>query len=132
MVVVDFATVTEEDTYELFRSGSELLERGDHHAALVQLAKVREREPDKDSVREAYGRALFAVGQLADAAAEFAAVAEHDPTNHYALFCLGRTLQRLGRHQDARAPLTQAVHLAPDREDYRRYLDETLRRSDAA
>lgn len=118
-------------TYELFRRGSELLDRGDHHAAIVALARVREREPDKDSVREAYGRALFGAGRFAEAADEFAAVAAHDPTNHYALFCRGRALQRLGRHRDARPPLTQAVRLAPEREDYRRYLDETLRRAGA-
>lgn len=116
-----------EETYELFRRGMELLERGDSHAAVVQLQKVREREPDLDSVHEAYGRALFGAQRFEDAADEFAAVAEHDPTNHYALFCLGRCLQQLGRHQEARAPLTQALHLAPERDDYREYLEKTLR-----
>jgi len=124
--------VDEHDTYELFRRGSELLDRGDHHAALVQLAEVRRREPDKDSVREAYGRALFSTQHFSEAADEFYAIAEHDPTNHYALFCLGRCLQQLGRHAEARAPLTQALHLAPEREDYRRYLQESVRRGDAA
>ncbi|MEI2702146.1 MAG: tetratricopeptide repeat protein [Baekduia sp.] len=120
------------DTYELFRRGSALLERGDNHAAIVALAQVREREPDLDSVREAYGRALFGAQRFTEAAEEFGAVAEHDPTNHYALFCLGRSLQQLGRHADARAPLTQALHLAPERSDYKRYLEETLRKTDAA
>jgi Flp pilus assembly protein TadD len=124
--------MAEEDTYDRYRRGMDLLQRGDFHAALIQLGEVRQREPDKDSVREAYGRALFGTQRLDEAAEEFAAVAEHDPTNHYALFCLGRSLQQLGRHEDARAPLTQALHLAPDRDDYRRYLAETLKRSDAA
>lgn len=121
-----------EDTYELFRRGSELLDRGDHHAALVQLAEVHRREPDKDSVREAYGRALFSTQHFTEAEVEFRAIAEHDPTNHYALFCLGRCLQQLGRHAEARAPLTQALHLAPEREDYQHYLEESVRRIDAA
>lgn len=121
-----------DQTYELFRRGSELLERGDHHAAIVALAQVREREPELDSVHEAYGRALFGAQRFGEAADEFRAIAEHDPTSHYALFCLGRCLQQLGRHEEARAPLTQAVHLAPEREDYRRYLDQTLRRGEAA
>lgn len=119
------------DTYELFRRGTELLERGDHHAAIVPLAKVREREPAKDSVREAYGRALFGARRFGEAVEEFAAVAAHDPTNHYALFCCGRALQQLGRHDEARAPLAQAARLAPEREDYRRYLERTLRHADA-
>ena len=120
----------EQDTYELFRRGSELLERGDHHAALVQLAEVHRREPDKDSVREAYGRALFSTQRFSEAEVEFRAIAEHDPTNHYALFCRGRSLQQLGRHREAQAPLTQAVRLAPDREDYQHYLAESVRRID--
>jgi len=120
--------MAEEDTYDRYRRGMDLLQRGDFHAALIQLAEVRQREPEKDSVREAYGRALFGSQRLEEAAAEFAAVAEHAPTNHYALFCLGRTYQRLGRHDQALAPLTQAVHLAPERDDYRRYLEETQKR----
>lgn len=119
------------DTYELFRRGIALLERGDHHAAIVALAKVREHEPGKDSVHEAYGRALFGARRFAEAAAEFAAVSDHDPTNHYALFCRGRALQQLGRHDEARAPLTQAARLAPERDDYRRYLEMTLRHAGA-
>lgn len=97
--------MAEQNTYELFRRGSELLDRGDHHAALVQLAEVHRREPDKDSVREAYGRALFSTQHFAEAEVEFRAIAEHDPTNHYALFCRGRCLQQLGKHAEARAPL---------------------------
>ncbi len=87
--------------YELFRQGTELLEAGDHHAATVPLARARELAPDKDSVREAYGRALFLAQRFSEAAAEFEAVVEHAPTNDYALFCLGRCLQQLGQHAEA-------------------------------
>src|SRR3954468_5748520 len=53
----------EPSVYELFRKGTELLEQGDHHAAAVALGRARDLAPDKDSVREAYGRALVGAGR---------------------------------------------------------------------
>lgn len=119
--------MSETGLYELFRRGTELLERGDHHAAAVALGRARELAPDKDSVREAYGRALFGAQRYGEAAEEFRAVADHAPTNDYALFCLGRSLQQLGRHAEARHPLALAANLQPHREDYRRYRDRARR-----
>jgi tetratricopeptide (TPR) repeat protein len=113
--------------YELFRRGTELLERGDYHAAVVPLRAARELEPDKTSVREALGRALFRSQQYRAAAAEFAAVVERAPTDDYALFCLGRALQLQGRHHEARKPLALASCLRPERADYRAYLDRARR-----
>jgi Flp pilus assembly protein TadD len=117
------------DLYELFCSGRELLERGDFHAAAVPLARARELAPDQDSVREAYGRALFGAQRFSEAAEEFGAIVEHAPTDHYALFCLGRSLQLLGRHAEARGPLTLASTLQPHRADYRKYRDAAARRA---
>jgi Flp pilus assembly protein TadD len=119
------------DAYELYRSGSELLESGDFHAASVALARARDLEPEQASIREALGRALFRAGRHREAAAEFAAVVERAPTNDYALFCLGRSLQRLGRHAEARKPLVLASCLRPERADYRAYRDQARRRSAA-
>ena len=61
------------DVYELFRNGTRLLEQGDFHAAAVPLSRARELEPDKDSIREALGRALFGARRYEEAAAEFGA-----------------------------------------------------------
>ena len=55
----------------------------------MPLARARDLEPDKASIREALGRALFRAQRYREAAAEFEAVVEHAPTNDYALFCLG-------------------------------------------
>src|SRR6195952_5026022 len=115
------------DAYELFRQGTELLESGDHHAATVPLGRARELAPDKDSVREAYGRALFLAQRFSEAAEEFEAIVEHTPTNDYALFCLGRSLQLLGRHAEARKPLAQTAGMQPGRGDDRRYRDQARR-----
>jgi tetratricopeptide (TPR) repeat protein len=118
--------------YELFRNGTRLLEDGDHHAAVIPLRRARDLDPDKDSIREALGRALFGARRYREAAEEFRAVAEHAPTNDYALFCLGRALQLQGRHDEARRPLALASCLRPERADYRRYRDQARRRAEAA
>jgi Flp pilus assembly protein TadD len=120
-----------ESTYELFRRGTTLLENGDYHAAVVPLARARDMEPDKASIREALGRALFRTQRYEQAVAEFEAVVETAPTNDYALFCLGRSLQQLGRHAEARRPLALAACLRPERGDYRLYRDRA-RLADAA
>lgn len=115
--------------YELYTRGMALLNEGDNHAAAVPLARVRDLEPDKTSVREALGRALFGSQRYREAEREFQAVVERAPTNHYALFCLGRALQQQGRHAEARQPLALACSLRPDRADYREYRDRSRRRA---
>ena len=111
------------DVYELFQRGTQLLESGDFNAATVPLARARDLDSDKASIREALGRAYFRSAQFEAAAAEFEALAERAPTNDYALFCLGRSLLELGRPKDARKALAVAAGLRPDRRDYRIYRD---------
>ena len=120
-----------DDAYTLFRSGTALLEGGDHHAAVLPLQRACALEPDKASVREPLGRALFHTQRYADAAQEFAAVTAVEPTNDFALFCLGRCLQQLGRDAEALPPLTQAAALQPGRADYRLYRDRARAARDA-
>jgi Flp pilus assembly protein TadD len=112
-----------EDVYELFQRGSALLDSGDFAAAAVSLRKARELEPDKASIREALGRALFHSQRYNEAADEFDALARAAPTNDYAHFCLGRSLQQLGRHSEACRPLAIAACLRPERAEYRAYRD---------
>jgi len=112
-----------EDVYELFIRGTELLEAGHNHQATVPLSRARDLAPDKTSIREALGRALFRCQRYEQAAEEFQAVIDRAPTNDYALFCLGRSLQMLGRHAEARKPLALAANLQPSRTDYRLYRD---------
>ena len=100
-----------ESVYDLYQRGCDLLDHGDHQAAIVPLSKARDLEPDKASIREALGRALFHAQRYEGAAAEFHAVASRTPTNDYALFCLGRAMQLLGRHREACKPLALACSL---------------------
>ena len=114
-----------DDVYDLFTRGTELLEAGHNHQAVIPLSRARDLDPDKTSIREALGRALFGAGDYEQAAIEFEAVIDRAPTNDFALFCLGRSLQRLGRHAEARHPLAVAAHLRPERRDYRIYRDRS-------
>ena len=118
-----------DNVYDLFQRGTQLLEGGDFHAAAVPLARARDLEPDKTSIREALGRALFHAARYEAAAAEFEAVVDQAPTNDFALFCLGRSLQLLGRHDEARRPLALASNLRPERRDYRKYLGQARKRA---
>jgi Flp pilus assembly protein TadD len=120
----------DDDVYDLFQRGTELLQDGHHHQATVPLTRARDLMPDKSSIREALGRALFGAQRYEQAAAEFQAVVDRAPTDDYALFCLGRSLQQLGRHAEARQPLALAACLQPGRRDYRVYRDRARARAE--
>src|SRR2546423_14096297 len=121
-----------ESVYDLYQRGCDLLNHGDHQAAIVPLSRARDLEPDKASIREALGRALFHARRYDRAAEEFQAIATRTPTNAYALFCLGRSMQLLGRHREACKPLALACSLRPEREDYRLYRDRARRNAEQA
>jgi Flp pilus assembly protein TadD len=120
------------DVYALYQRGMELLEGRHYHQAAIPLSRARDLDPDKTSIREALGRALFRSQRYAEAADEFQAIVDHAPTNDYALFCLGRALQLMGRHQEARRPLAQAAGLRPERRDYREYRDRARQAAESA
>lgn len=118
-----------DDVYDLYQRGMALLEDGHYHQAIIPLAKARDLEPDKTSIREGLGRAYFRTGRFEEARAEFEAVVDSAPTNDYALFCLGRSLQQLGQHAEALKPLALAATLQPQRKDYAKYRDQSRRRA---
>ena len=92
----------------------ELLEDGDFEQATVPLKEAARQAPEKSSVREALGRALFRSRHYAEAATEFEAVVETHPVNDYAHFCLGRALTKTGETKRARHHLALASNLRPD------------------
>jgi Flp pilus assembly protein TadD len=110
-----------EGAYELFKKGSDLLDKGDFMAASVPLERARDLEPDKSSIREALGRAYFRSARFAQAAEEFAAVVERYPVNDYAHFCLGRSLENSGRRAEVRKHAALAACMRPDRKDYQAF-----------
>ncbi len=107
-----------ESAYELFQAGTRLLEDGDFHAAAVPLARARDLEPDKASIREALGIAYFRIQRYDEAEREFRAMLELSPTDDYAHYGLGRSLEKLGRTKEANGHYKLASSLRPGSEQY--------------
>lgn len=88
-----------------------------------QAAQLLERalalEPARNSIREALGRALYALGETRRAADQFEAIVADVPDNDYAQYALGRCLVKLGRAAEGRGRLRLAAALAPQRRLYR-------------
>ncbi len=62
----------ESEAYTFFQRGTELLAAGHPAQAALLLSKALRREPARNSIREALGRAEFALGRHATAARLFA------------------------------------------------------------
>lgn len=88
--------IDEDDAYEAFRRGSELLAMREFRQAAIPLERAKRLEPDKGSIREALGRAYLSSRAYRRAADEFAAAVSLAPTDRYAHFGLARSLERLG------------------------------------
>lgn len=113
-----------EDLYGLYQQGMALLEAGDYEQATVPLSRAAKIAPEKGSIREALGRALFHCRRYREAATEFEAIVDDRPVDDYAQFCLGRALTLCGQREKARHHLAIAACLRPDRRDYRTYRDQ--------
>jgi tetratricopeptide (TPR) repeat protein len=113
----------DEEIFNLYRRGIELLADSDFEQAAVPLEAAARRAPEKSSIREALGRAYFRCGRFAAAAVEFEAVVDTHQVNDYAHFCLGRALAKTGQRERARHHLALASNLRPERSDYRFYRD---------
>ena len=118
----------DDSLYSLYQRGMALLEAGDYAQATVPLRKAARLAPEKSSVREALGRALFLSRQFEEAVPEFEAVLERYPVNDYAHFCLGRALTLCGERDRARRHLAIAANLRPERRDYRVYRERLVGR----
>jgi len=122
-------TSEQDSLYALYTKGMALLEAGDYEQATVPLRKAARLAPEKSSVREALGRALFRSRRFEEAVPEFEAVLERYPVNDYAHFCLGRALTLIGDRDRARRHLAIAANLRPERRDYRLYRERLRARA---
>ncbi|HET6770908.1 MAG TPA: tetratricopeptide repeat protein [Actinomycetota bacterium] len=107
-----------ESVYQLLSRGSQFLARGHPHQAVMLLDRAKLVEPEKGSIREALGRALYMTGRWARARREFAKAVAIDPVNDYAHYALGLTCARTGQRSRAIAHLKLAVAMSP-RDEYR-------------
>jgi tetratricopeptide (TPR) repeat protein len=107
------------EAYALFRRAAWFLEHGHPGQAAELFQRALALEPGRNSIREALGRSLFALGQFQRAAAQFEAIVADAPDSDYAHYALGRCLVKLGRGDEGRGRLRLASALAPHRRLYR-------------
>ncbi len=113
----------ESEAYTLFRRGMAFLEGGHPAQASMYLCRALRLEPGRASIREALGRAEFALGRYERAEQTFRDVIGDVPDSHYAHYALARCLRILGRREEARGHLRLARALHPACETYRVPLD---------
>jgi len=114
----------ESEAYALFQRGVAFLREKHPAQAAMLLTQALRLEPGKNSIREALGRAEFALGLHQQAAQRFADVLNDAPDNDYAHYARGRCLLRLGRADEARAHLRLARALRPRSDLYREALND--------
>ena len=106
--------------YELYSRGRAMLHDGHPHAAALILGRAKLLEPDKASIREALGRALFMSGRATRARREFTKAVALNPSDDYAHFALALACERTGQRQRALGHAKLANALAPGVSDYER------------
>jgi Flp pilus assembly protein TadD len=89
------------------------------------LGRAKLLEPEKASIREALGRALYMTGRHHLARHEFAKVVALNPSDDYAHFALGLACERTGQLDRARGHLRLAVALRPGVSAYEAALERS-------
>jgi Flp pilus assembly protein TadD len=117
----------DDGAYDLFAQGVALLRGGNPHQAAIVLSRAKLLEPDKGSIREAIGRALFMSGRIRGARREFAKAVQLDPANDYAHFALALACERTGARSRAVGHLKLALAMRPGNRDYERALARLMR-----
>jgi Flp pilus assembly protein TadD len=108
--------------YDLVERAKGFLRDGHPHQAAMLLGEAKLLEPEKGSIREALGRALYLCGRTARARREFAKAVQLDPVNDYAHFGLALSCARTGERTRAIAHLKLAIAMRPGTETYERAL----------
>jgi cytochrome c-type biogenesis protein CcmH/NrfG len=109
--------------YDLLMRGHAFLRSGHPHQAAMVLGRAKLLEPEKASIREALGRALYLTGSNARARREFAKAVQIDPVNDYAHFGLALACAHTGEHTRAIAHLKLALAMRPGATEYREALE---------
>jgi Flp pilus assembly protein TadD len=112
-----------ETAYDLYVRGRALLDGGHPHQAAIVLSRAKLLEPQKASIREALGRALFMSGRHRRARREFAKIVQLNPADDYAHFALAMACERTGELQRALGHAKLAAALHPGMPDYERILE---------
>lgn len=99
------------------------MDEGHPHQAAMLLAQAKLLEPEKASIREALGRALYMSGRTMRARREFAKAVQIDPASDYAHFALALACARTGERERAIGHLKLAIVMRPGIPEYERALE---------
>lgn len=108
--------------FELFSRGVRFLDDGHPHQAAMYLSRAKLLEPEKASIREALGRALYMSGRMLRARREFAKAVQIDPADDYAHFALALACERTGQRTRALGHIKLALVMRPGVGDYEQAL----------
>jgi Flp pilus assembly protein TadD len=108
--------------YDLVERAREFLRTGHPHQAAMLLSQAKQLEPNKGSIRETLGRALYQAGRTARARREFAKAVQLEPVNDYAHFGLALSCARTGQRARAIGHLKLAIAMRPHITEYREAL----------
>lgn len=111
-----------ETAYDLYVRGIAMLRDGHPHQSVTILSRAKLLEPEKGSIREALGRALYVTGAASRARREFAKAVQLNPADDYAHFALALACERTGQRDRARGHAKLAAALRPGNGDYERAL----------
>ena len=123
MDVNDRMEKTSERAYDLLERARSLLAGGHPHQAAMLLSQAKLIEPEKASIRESLGRALYLSGRNLQARREFAKAVQIDPVNDYAHFGLALACARTGERTRAIDHLKLAIAMRPGAQEYRDALE---------
>jgi Flp pilus assembly protein TadD len=112
----------DETAYDLYVRGTAMLRDGHPFQAVTILTRAKLLEPQKGSIREALGRALYLTGAVTKARREFAKAVALAPSDDYAHFALALACERTGQRDRARGHAKLAVTLRPGNREYERAL----------
>ncbi len=115
-----------ESAYDLLQRARTFLATGHPHQAALLLSRAKQLEPEKGSIREALGRALYMSGRTLGARREFAKAVQIEPVNDYAHFGLALSCARTGQRTRAIAHLKLAIAMRPV-EEYEKALARLVR-----
>lgn len=112
--LVSFCDTAEERAEAHFKSGMELLERGDAERALVEFRNVFKLNGRHEGARLAYARTERERGNIREALGQYLRLVEQYPDNLEGQRALGELSVSIGNWDAARRHATEAARLAPE------------------
>jgi tetratricopeptide (TPR) repeat protein len=114
------------DMYKKFDHASELGDKGQYDAAIIEWKELLSTNPDDSRIHNNLGTALVRTARYAEAIPEFEKALELNPQYHTIYLNLGRTLMAAGRADEALATFQKGMQYYPESTDLHNQLGLAL------